>query len=53
MNLLEGYPPNDPRERLNRASSSFATAGDRVSDAYLKDDWLFPGLGNSPPEESR
>ncbi len=37
MNPPERFPPDDPREWLNRARSSFAMARNRVPDAYLED----------------
>lgn len=37
MNPPERFPPDDPREWLNRAKSSFAMAKNRVPDAYLED----------------
>ena len=36
MNPLERYPPDDPREWLNRARSNLAMAKNRVEGAYLK-----------------
>ena len=37
MNPPERFPPDDPREWLNRAKSSLAMARNRVPDAYLED----------------
>ena len=37
MNPPERFSPDDPREWLNRARSSFAMASNRVPDAYLED----------------
>lgn len=37
MNPPERFPPDDPREWLNRARSSFAMAKNRVPEAYLED----------------
>ena len=34
---LERFPPDDPREWLNRAKSNLALAKNRISDAYLED----------------
>ena len=36
MNPPERYPPDDPREWLNRARSNLAMAKNRVEGAYLK-----------------
>ena len=33
----ERYPPDDPRERLNRARSNLARAKNRIPDVYLED----------------
>ena len=37
MKPPERFPPDDPREWLNRARSNFAMARNRVPDAYLED----------------
>ena len=37
MNRRERFPPDDPREWLNRARSNLALAKNRVPDAYLED----------------
>ena len=37
MNPLERFPPDDPREWLNRAKSNLAQARARVPGAYLED----------------
>ncbi len=37
MKPPERFPPDDPREWLNRAKSSLAMARNRVPDAYLED----------------
>ena len=37
MNQHERFPPDDPREWLNRARSNLALAKNRVPDAYLED----------------
>ena len=37
MRLPERFPPDDPREWLNRARSSLAMAKNRVPDVYLED----------------
>ena len=37
MNPPERYPPDDPREWLNRARSNLAMAKNRVEGAYLED----------------
>ena len=37
MNQHERFPPDDPREWLNRARSSLAIAKSRVTGAYLED----------------
>ena len=37
MNLPERFPPDDPREWLNRARSNLALAKNRIPDAYLED----------------
>lgn len=37
MSHAERYPPDDPREWLNRARSNLALAKNRISDAYLED----------------
>ncbi len=37
MKRLERYPPDDPREWLNRARSNLALASHRRSDVYLED----------------
>ncbi len=37
MNPPERFPPNDPREWLNRARSNLARARKRVADDYLED----------------
>ena len=37
MKPPERFPPDDPREWLNRARSSLAIANNRVPDAYLED----------------
>ncbi len=37
MKLTERFPPDDPREWLNRARSSLAIAKNRVPNAYLED----------------
>ena len=37
MNPPERYPPDDPREWLNRARSNLAMAKSRVEGAYLED----------------
>ena len=37
MSHPERYPPDDPREWLNRAKSNLALAKNRISDAYLED----------------
>lgn len=37
MKPLERFPPDDPREWLNRARSNMAKAKNRVPDAYLED----------------
>ena len=37
MNPPERFPPDDPREWLNRARSNFALARNRIPDAYLED----------------
>ena len=37
MKPLARFPPDDPREWLNRARSNFAMARNRVPDAYLED----------------
>ena len=37
MKPPERFPPDDPREWLNRARSNLALAKNRVSDAYLED----------------
>ena len=37
MSPPERYPPDDPREWLNRARSSLAMAKNRIPDAYLED----------------
>ena len=37
MSHRERFPPDDPREWLNRAKSNLALAKNRVSDAYLED----------------
>ena len=37
MNRRERFPPDDPREWLNRARSNLAIAKNRVPDAYLED----------------
>ena len=37
MNPPERFPPDDPREWLNRARSNLAMAGNRVPGAYLED----------------
>ena len=35
--MLERYPPDDPRERLNRANSSLVIAKKESDDVYLED----------------
>ena len=37
MKPPERFPPDDPREWLNRARSNMAKAKNRVPDAYLED----------------
>jgi HEPN domain-containing protein len=37
MKLPERFPPDDPREWLNRARSSLAMAKNRLPDVYLED----------------
>lgn len=37
MNPPERFPPDDPREWLNRARSSLAIAKSRIPDVYLED----------------
>ena len=37
MSPPERFPPDDPREWLNRARSNLAMAGNRVPGAYLED----------------
>ena len=37
MRPPERFPPDDPREWLNRARSNIALAGSRVRNAYLED----------------
>ena len=37
MRLPERFPPDDPREWLNRARSNLALAKNRIPDAYLED----------------
>ena len=37
MNQHERFPPDNPREWLNRARSNLALAKNRVPDAYLED----------------
>ena len=37
MKPPERFPPDDPREWLNRARSNLAMARNRVPDAYLED----------------
>ena len=37
MSRAERFPPDDPREWLNRARSNLARAHARVPDAYLED----------------
>ena len=37
MNPPDRFPPDDPREWLNRARSNLAMARNRVPDAYLED----------------
>ena len=37
MKPPERFPPDDPREWLNRARSNLAMAKNRVPDAYLED----------------
>ena len=37
MSPPERFPPDDPREWLNRARSSLAIAKNRIPDAYLED----------------
>ena len=37
MSHRERFPPDDPREWLNRAKSNLALAKNRISDAYLED----------------
>ncbi len=37
MNPPERFPPDDPREWLNRARSSLAIANNRIPDVYLED----------------
>ena len=37
MNPPERFPPDDPREWLNRARSNLALAKNRIPDAYLED----------------
>ena len=37
MNPADRFPPDDPREWLNRARSNLAMARNRVPDAYLED----------------
>lgn len=37
MKLPERFPPDDPREWLNRAKSNLALAKNRVPDTYLED----------------
>ena len=37
MKQHERFPPDDPREWLNRARSNLALAKNRVPDAYLED----------------
>ena len=37
MRLPERFPPDDPREWLNRARSNLALARNRVPDTYLED----------------
>ena len=37
MNPPERFPPDDPREWLNRARSNLAMAKNRVPGAYLED----------------
>ena len=34
---VERFPPDNPREWLNRAHSNLARAKDRIPDAYLED----------------
>ena len=37
MKVSERFPPDDPREWLNRARSNIAIAKNRVPEAYLED----------------
>ncbi len=37
MKTPERFPPDDPRERLNRAKSNLALAKNRIPGAYLED----------------
>ena len=37
MKPSERFPPDDPREWLNRARSNLALAKNRIPDAYLED----------------
>lgn len=37
MNLPERFPPDDPREWMNRARSNLALAKSRVAEVYLED----------------
>ena len=37
MRLPDRFPPDDPREWLNRAKSNLALAKNRIPDAYLED----------------
>jgi len=37
MNPPERFPPDDPREWMNRARSNLALAKNRIPDAYLED----------------
>ena len=37
MSLSERFPPDDPREWLNRAKSNLAIARNRIPGAYLED----------------
>ena len=45
MRLPERFPPDDPREWLNRARSNLALAKNRIPDAYLEDPVLRGAAG--------